>query len=358
MRLLITILLVLTVKLTFTQGWSANFAEIDWNVQSVEAIAPDSLALKLTAPYKTDLQKVRAIFRWIADNIAYRVKNKYKPVFDLDEPIVLDTSSSLRLFNEQEAKRVLKRRVAVCDGYARLFKTLCDYAGVRSEIISGFARSQSRISRTFKSNHSWNAVFLDSNWHLLDVTWASGYTNYSGDEFIRHFDESYFLTPPKQFIQDHFPEDLQWTLLTKPPVFREFHNTPFKRGAFIRHRIQSFLPSKGIIEASVGDSILFEVETDDVVKDLKVQASILDSLLLYEKTFPDTTAPKCTVIGKKAQFIYIVRSDTVEWLDVIYNDDVVMRYKLNIRKEEGAKPEQPFFQERVFPLHQTSLNSR
>ncbi len=357
MRLLITILLVLPVKFSFAQGWSANVADIDWNASSVATISPDSLALTLTAPCTTDLQKVRAIFGWITDNIAYRVKNNYKPDSDLDDPIILDTSSSLQLFNEKEARRVLKRKVAVCEGYARLFKTLCDYAGIRSEIIFGFARGGiGRISKTFKTNHSWNAVFLDSSWHLLDATWASGYTDYSGYEFIKHYNDFYFLTPPRQFAQDHFPENLQWTLLEKPPVLREFYNTPFKTGSFIRHRIQSFSPSKGIIEASVGDSIMVELEADDVVKEMHLSPTPLpDSILFIQANALDTMSSNFKVMGKKVQSIYVVKSDTVEWLDVICNGETVMRYKVQIKKEKEPKPEQ-FFIQHLFPLNFSSKN--
>ena len=45
------------------------------------------------------------------------------------------------------------------------------------------------------------------------------------------------LAPPMQFIQDHFPEDLQWTLLPDPPLVSEFHYSPFKHSAFIKHKI-------------------------------------------------------------------------------------------------------------------------
>ena len=80
--------------------------------------------------------------------------------------------------DERVARIVLKRKQTVCAGYARLFKTLCDFAGIKSEIITGYAKTNLMSSRQFKCNHNWNAVLIDSNWYLLDATWASGYLKF------------------------------------------------------------------------------------------------------------------------------------------------------------------------------------
>ena len=47
-----------------------------------------------------------------------------------------DTSAELKPLVEHVAEIVLRRRTAVCDGYTKLFKALCDHAGVQNEIIS------------------------------------------------------------------------------------------------------------------------------------------------------------------------------------------------------------------------------
>ncbi|MBD0286714.1 MAG: hypothetical protein ICV79_14985 [Flavisolibacter sp.] len=340
MRVLVVIVWLLSAKLSLAQGWSYDVADVDWNVSSIRTTAPDSLAFKLTASCKTDLQKVKTIFRWITDNIAYRTRNTSYSFTDYEEP-VLDTAVSMQLFNYQAAQRVLRRGVTVCDGYARLFKTLCDYAGVPSEIITGYARSdRGRIGSRFRSNHSWNAVYIDSAWHLLDVTWASGYITYQGGDFVKQYDGYYFMTPPRQFVQDHFPEDLKWTLLDNPPTIREFHNTPFKLGAMVRYKIKSFLPAKGLIEAAVGDTILFELETEDAVKQLFVSdATAFDSAGFYKGDSVQLKNNAFSIRGNKVYYPYVVLSDTVSWLNVAYNGDVIMRYKLNVTKEKGVKNE-------------------
>ena len=144
---------------------------------------------------------------------------RYHPIKFLPEPE--DTSSVWKSAHEMTAEKVLRRRIAVCDGYAKLFKTLCEYSGIQSEVITGYAKNNTERSLRFRTNHTWNAVRIDSVWHLLDVTWASGYVNY-GEQFVQRTDESYFLPSPKVFFNDHYPEDLRWSLLENPPSLNEF----------------------------------------------------------------------------------------------------------------------------------------
>jgi transglutaminase/protease-like cytokinesis protein 3 len=295
---------------------------------------PALLAKNLTEPYTSDKEKVRSIFFWITDNISYRTSahkssannfnKKYKEVPEQE----MDSLS----LNERIACSVLQQREAVCDGYARLFKTLCDYAGIRSEIISGYARNNANnISHTFHSNHSWNAVYVDSAWQLLDVTWASGYFMYNSNEFIKHFDGSYYLTPPKQFGEDHYPEDLQWTLQPQPLVLQEFYYSPFKFSSFLKYEINSFAPQSGLISASVGDTLHFKIKLKG---DKNYKTLAPDGLYDSSMVLPPSIAilkPEMDGNATEVSFIYIVNSAEVEWLQLVYNNDFVLRYKLSIK---------------------------
>lgn len=334
----IVIIFLMLAKWSFSQKHSLNFSYIDRKVQSVEFCAPDSLAIKLTASYTTDVEKLRSIFRWITGNIAYRTRpnlisrrtGKYA-VEELDDS--LDNSRSL---NERIALEVLKKKEAVCDGYARLLKILCDNAGLRCEIITGYARSNmNRVGEQFKSNHRWNAVLLDSNWYLMDATWASGYITYGSEQFVEAYDDYYFMTDPGDFIRDHYPEDSRWTLLANPPTLKEFYRTPFKHSAFAKYAISSFTPATGIIEASIGDTVSVEltlasIEQKEIAPDtLKEYTGILPVAHALDILLPADNNDK-----KKISYRYNITSDNVGWLNVIYNEDVVLRYKLNIRKNK------------------------
>lgn len=334
MKTTILISFLFFTQLVIAQKSPVNYNAIDGHVARVNANSVSLLSQKLTNPYKTDLEKTRAIFSWIAQNIRYyhrpsRVQHaRTGQVHPVDE--VEDTSSELRPVNHIIAENVLRKRTAICDGYARLFKTLCDYAGVQSEIINGYARNDmNRIGRNFKSNHSWNAVKLDSTWHLIDVTWASGYLLISTNEFIAHYDDKYFLASPEEFALDHFPEDPQWTLLPQPPVMKEFQYSPFKGWSVIKYKINSYTPSNGIIRAAVGDTVQLQLQITEE-KERKVGGGYFtDSMAL---TLPGTVFLKPDSLSKdQINYSFIIKTPTVQWVQLVYNDDLILRYKLEVR---------------------------
>ena len=333
MKLLIRILFALLPLSSVAQYSTAKLHTIK---RAEYVLTPDSLARQLTSDYKTDLEKVTSIFKWITENIYYNVRPSYNATHNGPAEYWMDDSEdtgALKSLSERVAIDVLNRRIAFCDGYARLFQILCGYAGVRSEVITGYANTNMGRGK-FGSNHRWNAVYLDSAWQLLDATWASGHLTYSTNDFIQNYNNYYFLTPAKDFARDHYPEDLQWTLLAEPPYMTEFRSSPFKTNAFFKNNIRSYLPRRGIIEASPGDTIRFEVETSSDKNNLMVLDTAFADSSAIANADADIFKNTATISGNKAKYTYVVHSSDDKWLSVIMNDEVIMRYKLNIRKND------------------------
>ncbi len=336
MKYCLLILLLISATIIFAQQ-NIGFSEIDERVRSIEPASAFDLAQKLTAPYSTQAQKVRAIFSWIAEHVEYKARHSANKNYSSQKKILLKPIDSVVVNSADEfvAETVLRNLSAVCEGYARLFKTLCDYAGIQSVLITGYARgNMNHIGTRFFSNHYWNAVFVDSAWHLIDVTWASGYFTYYGSNFIEHFDDFYFFTSPEIFIRDHFPDDLQWTLLAAPSAPEEFYNSPFKQRSFIKYNITSIIPAKGIIETAIGDTLNFTLQTSDADADKRKSADTasLDSNMLAK--YPSVVFLQPEIIGKKIKYTYIVSSADMEWLHLIYNGDIILRYELKVKKDK------------------------
>ena len=55
--------------------------------------------------------------------------------------------------------------------------------------------------------------------------------------------------------------------LSDPPTLTEFNRSPFKQPSF-NYKIVSYSPSKGIINATVGDTITIALQTIDDKKNL------------------------------------------------------------------------------------------
>jgi hypothetical protein len=325
MKFFLAILVFLPLRF-FSQVGQTNFYAIDSKVGSIPVAKADTLAKQLALLGKTDREKVRAIFRWITEHIDYNVmpfgqrKNITRQFYKEPE----DSSVALPPLNERIAAKVLNTRIAFCEGYSRLFKTLCDHAGLKAEIIYGYARTNN--NRKFAVNHAWNSVYIDSSWYLLDVTWASGVVSY-GNDYIRQYNDFYFLTPPDEFIRDHYPEDPQWTLLSDPPVYREYSQSPFRYSGFIKAGLSSYFPAKGVIDVSVGDTILIELKARSEVRDFLVSESpILDAAQLTKFSSVNTR-------DEKLVFKYNITSASGEWLYVFCNEELALRYKLNVKRE-------------------------
>jgi len=199
----------------------SEFEQIDKHAlnapKSVEQ-SLEKLAAYLISPAKNDREKVRAIYRWITNNIAYD-----------DESLFSGTTT------ENRAEAVLKNHRAICDGYAGLFKELAQLAGIEVEVISGYSKGYSYVIENADAiNHAWNAVKIEGQWQLIDATWGAGYLDDKQKRFVRQFQDHYFLTPPEQLIYDHFPKQDKWQLLTSPILKSQYDQLVYLRPAFFK----------------------------------------------------------------------------------------------------------------------------
>lgn len=245
---IMTAIMILLFAVEICTGTPDNydFSVIDLhadNASSKQINSVPALIDYLIRPAKNNREKVRAIFRWISRNIEYDVDAFLNRKKISDDPI-----------------EVLKRGQAVCGGYANLFKYMCLAAGIKSEVIVGWSRAFGEISSP-DPNHAWNAVQIDQTWYLLDVTWGAGYMN-EQQQFIRKFNDHYFLTEPEQFIFDHFPEDEFWQLLNRPKSKREFNNLVMLRPAFFQNNLQVISHKKATIKAFDELEVTLNAPTD------------------------------------------------------------------------------------------------
>jgi len=79
---------------------------------------------------------------------------------------------------------------------------MLELSDIESGVINGYARNDLQTVLLNESNHAWNKVLIDGQWHLLDVTWSRDTVNKIVDDF-------YFLTDPKIFVLNHYPEDYE-----------------------------------------------------------------------------------------------------------------------------------------------------
>ena len=188
----------------------------------------NSLSDYLTAPARSDLAKARSVYAWIMTHVRYDNAAAANPYYTTET---------------EYANRVLKSRRAVCSGFALLYKCLLKRAGVEVVSVKGYSRIYDvQAGRpTGPVDHEWNAMELDGDWYLADLTWAS---TTARDGEINDF---YFLTNPEAFIAQHFPADTRWQLLSPSVSKAAFDRYPKIYDAYFRLGFADDFPKNGLI---------------------------------------------------------------------------------------------------------------
>ncbi|WP_435579534.1 transglutaminase domain-containing protein [Gilvibacter sp.] len=229
-------------------------------IQTVLATYPtefetvNDLAKKIAYDFKTDEDRVEAIYSWITANIRY----DYNQIFQQKpkNTWIRYRSQEEKKSKEQQAldirlNEILRVKHTLCFGYSNLFKRLCDLMGLNAVTINGYTKRTVAVigDPTPFKNHSWNAVYLDGKWQLFDLTWAAGYTDILKDRWLRERNDYYFNTDPQQLISTHLPADPNWQLLQLPLSSDAFFEEPIYYPSYYRDCFVLSAKEDGILTA-------------------------------------------------------------------------------------------------------------
>jgi len=350
-RLIFLILLVPII--VFSQQSPATLSSVDIFAATVK-YKNDLTALtnELTNPYSEQLFKARAIFKWITESIRYDYKYYNKYYYKGKEPKTYtcksdkDCEAKKIVWETKYLDKVLRKKKAVCQGYSMLFKKMCDIAGLKSENISGYIRTEYyQVGTIGKLDHAWNAIWIDSAYYLLDATWAAGGCGKNDDgkmlTFQKNFDNYYWLTQANDFARNHYPENNKWTLLSNYTK-DSFAANPYYFPGEIKN-FKLITPSSGIITAKKGDTICFKIHYNGYFKDLQINSNLFRNpdIWVWEEISKRKKVRRLdTLAVKKQQYIkyrrsdtinefeYIVRENLLYYLDILFDRQRVMRFKI------------------------------
>jgi transglutaminase/protease-like cytokinesis protein 3 len=177
------------------------------------------LAKEITAPFNTEEEKVRAIFIWMTNNIAFdcaTYHSKKTPEGNFNYKTPEELLEKLDKYYYNYAMLVLRNKKGVAEGYSVLFRELCKYADIKCLLVEGRASdNRDKIKKLrkrsgFSTNHTWNKVQINGQWYYIDVTWASGYCDKKVTRFYKKFNPYYFITPPDELYPTH-AENIRFT---------------------------------------------------------------------------------------------------------------------------------------------------
>ena len=208
MRNLIWVFLVFSLQL---KSQSLSYLKIDKHTDTItekDFKNIKSLTHRLIKPAKTDTEKVRAIYYWLANNIKFS-KCSYN-----------DNYWSDFKDGKEIAELTFNLKTGMCRGYASLLKIMLDEIKIENVLIKGHLKMLRFREDTILTNHIWNAVKLNNQWLPLDLALSAPRTT-------SKFDEFYFLTDPSRFILSHYPSDTKWTLVKDSIDFEKYRKIPY-----------------------------------------------------------------------------------------------------------------------------------
>jgi hypothetical protein len=104
---------------------------------------------------------------------------------------------------------------------------------------------------------------------------------------------------------------------------------PFRSKHFYKYGVDSYFPNSGVIEAAVGDTIELTVQLKDIQRARRTSNDSFMDTATYA-LWPASTFLK-PVDEKKNTIVYtcVVQPNTT-FLNLLYNDDVLMRYSVKV----------------------------
>ena len=130
---------------------------------------------------KNDYYKIVKAHNWIVDNLEYNMQ---------------ESSDNANIYG------ALKNKTVVCEGYARLFKSLMDKMNIPCVLVSGEGID---IDTGSRENHAWNYVYLHGEWYAIDTTWDDPVIIGDGkvNQDIKY---KYFLLGSNNFFKTHIED--------------------------------------------------------------------------------------------------------------------------------------------------------
>lgn len=234
------------------------FEEIDEHVRDCPKEIkshPDQLVSYLEDVAETDLEKARALYVWLAENISYDAKsiNKNK-------------------YGDNTAEGVLKSKKAVCAGYANLFELLGKQMGLDILTLGGYSKNTDDEQEWYfvdeEADHAWNVIRIDGEWKVFDATWAAGiaYDDKKGRMvFKKQYTDNWFNLSPYEAIFTHFPEDTSLMFTKSKITLEEYEKFP---NVSIIAFISGLLDAEESFQQSVNKPaikypVVYDMELDD-----------------------------------------------------------------------------------------------
>jgi hypothetical protein len=249
-----------------------DFSQLDKEVGKIRFNVPNvrNLTFSITKNYEKDIEKVRAIYIWITNNIQFDLKKQENPPKreKLNCNSIPDCEQQLKEQIDEEIRKTLLKQQGIAEDYARLFARMLDLSNVEGGYISGALKIHTNaIEREPRAgNHAWNWAKIDGNVYLFDATLGTGFFDFKFENFTTSYNELYFMVRPEKMILTHFPQEAKDQYKYPITPKEEFATYPvFENKAKLLDNIE-IAPKTGTIKfTDANNKIEFKVKFDKEV---------------------------------------------------------------------------------------------
>ncbi|KAL1297752.1 hypothetical protein AAFC00_006290 [Neodothiora populina] len=206
---------------------TSNLALVDKGTRFVaglpQMVTPTTLAQSyLCRPYRSDVQRLRAIFTWVGERIAWEE--------DFEGQI--------------DTRRVLSSKRGCSEEIAALVRDLCAAVGLHAEVVRGYLKGPGEsldLDTIARPNHYWNAVIVDGEWRIIDCALA-GPTHPRRSQYSstnpNMADSWYFLARPMEICFTHVPLLPEQQHIVPPVPHEILMALPCAAAPYFRHHVE------------------------------------------------------------------------------------------------------------------------
>ncbi|KAK2775625.1 cytokinesis protein cyk3 [Colletotrichum kahawae] len=204
-----------------------NLTQVDKNSRFVSSLPPMTTAVSLATtyvcrPYRSDVQRMRAIFTWVSEKICWEE--------DFE--------------GEINTRRVIQSKRACAEEYAALVQEMCTAVGIHCEMVRGYLKTPGEIPEHNimpRANHWWNAVLVDNEWRMVDCCMAS--PSYPRRHLYSSAgngaaDSWWFLARPTEICWTHIPEHHSQQHVCPPQAHEVLLNLPCACPPFFKNDLE------------------------------------------------------------------------------------------------------------------------
>lgn len=180
---------------------ATNLGLVDKTARFVRDLPPTLNAAGLAQqylcrPYRSDVQRLRAIFTWVSERVTWE-----------EDFETLDPTSGAAV----DTRRVVQTKHGCTQEIAFLVAELCAAVGVHAEVVHGYLKTPGEVlefENAARPNHWWNALIIDGEWRFMDCALANP-TNPKRAKYScvgsSQAEGWYFLARPMQLCWSHVP---------------------------------------------------------------------------------------------------------------------------------------------------------